>query len=199
MGAGQYHARALQAAWADETSGRVRLAEAHGLVLLHTGHGKGKTTAALGLLLRAWGQGLRPCVIQFIKSERGRWGEALAARRLGIEWHTLGEGFTWVAADLEPSIRKAREGWALAQELMASDAYDLLVLDEFTYPLKFGWIDAGEAAAWIRAHKPPRLHLVITGRDAPEELVQLADLVTEMVNIKHPFDQGVRAQRGIEF
>ncbi len=170
-----------------------------GLLIVYTGRGKGKTTAALGLVLRAWGQGLRCCVIQFIKSEKGRWGEVQAAQRLGLEWHTLGEGFTWQAADLGPSIAKAREGWQLAQDKLASGDYDLVVLDEFTYPLHFGWVDPAAAVEWLREQRSPRTHVVITGRDAPPALLEAADLVTEMANVKHPFDRGVRAQRGIEF
>jgi cob(I)alamin adenosyltransferase len=170
-----------------------------GLVILYTGKGKGKTTAALGLVLRAWGHGMRCCVIQFIKSERGRWGETLAAEKLGIAWHTLGSGFTWQSQDLAEDRRKAEEGWALAQREIANGDHDLVVLDEFTYPLYFGWLNPESVTAWLLEHKPPRLHLVITGRDAPDELVELADLVTEMTEVKHPFAQGVAAQRGIEF
>ncbi len=171
----------------------------NGLVIVYTGKGKGKTTAALGTMLRAWGHGMRPCMIQFIKSEKGKWGEVKAARRLGLEWHTLGEGFTWESEDVEKDIRKAHEGWALARKKIASGAYDLIVLDEFTYPLKYGWLDTGQVIAWLKAHQPPTLHLIITGRDAPPELVSFGDLVTEMRKVKHPFDEGVRAQRGIEF
>jgi cob(I)alamin adenosyltransferase len=173
--------------------------ERKGLVILYTGQGKGKTTAALGLVLRAWGHGLRCCVIQFIKSERGRWGETLAAERLGIPWHTLGAGFTWRSQDLARDRRKAEEGWALAQAEIVSGKHDLVVLDEFTYPLRFGWLDPQAVLAWLRANRPPGLHLVITGRDAVDELVALADLVTEMNEIKHPFAEGVSAQRGIEY
>lgn len=170
-----------------------------GLVIVYTGKGKGKTTAALGTMLRAWGHGMQPCMIQFIKSEKGKWGEVKAARRLGLEWHTLGEGFTWDSEDMEKDIRKTHEGWSLAQNKIASGTYDLIVLDEFTYPLKYGWLDTCKVIEWLDAHRPAELHLVITGRDAPSELVASADLVTEMHKVKHPFDEGVRAQRGIEF
>lgn len=172
---------------------------ARGLVIVYTGHGKGKTTAALGLLFRAWGQGKRVCVIQFIKSEKGRWGETKAAERLGIEWHTLGEGFVWSTRDIEVARQKALQGWALAQEKIHQGGHDLIILDEFTYLLKYGWLDATAVIAWLREHKPESLHLVITGRDAPPALIEFADLVTEMLKVKHPFDQGVRAQPGIEF
>lgn len=173
--------------------------QTRGLTIVHTGNGKGKTTAALGMLFRAWGHDQRLCVIQFIKSEKGRWGETIAAERLGIEWHTLGEGFVWNPDDMGPAILKAREGWALAQERIASGAYDLILLDEFTYLLKFGWLDTKAVLDWLRAHKPAALHLIITGRDAPPALIEYADLVTVMESVKHPYEQGVRAQPGIEF
>ena len=170
-----------------------------GLVIVNTGNGKGKTTAALGLLLRAWGRGFRLCVIQFVKAETGQWGEVKAAKKLGIEWHIMGDGFTWLSKDMEGTIAMARDGWRLAQEKIASQAYDLILLDEFTYPLHFGWLEPGEVIAWLQANKPSNLHLVITGRDAPPELLDYADLVTEMTPVKHPFDQGIPAQAGIEF
>jgi cob(I)alamin adenosyltransferase len=170
-----------------------------GLTLVFTGHGKGKTTAALGMLFRAWGHGLRACVIQFIKSEKGRWGETQAAEKLGIEWHALGKGFTWRDQDMTQAAEKARAGWALAQEKIASGSYDLIILDEFTYLMKFGWLEAKTVVEWLRQNKPAALHLVITGRDAAPELIEYADLATEMTKIKHPFDAGVRAQRGVEF
>ncbi len=170
-----------------------------GLIIVNTGHGKGKTTAALGVLLRAWGRGMRPCVIQFIKQETGAWGEVRAAEKLGIEWYKLGDGFTWLSKDMDETVAKALHAWEVAREKIASGEYDLIILDEFTYPLKYGWLDTNEVIAWLREHKPPDLHIIITGRDAPPELIEFADLVTEMRKIKHPFDQGIRAQPGIEF
>ncbi len=170
-----------------------------GLVMVHTGHGKGKTTAALGVLFRAHGQGLRVCMIQFLKHEAGNWGEYKTARKLGIEWIKTGDGFTWTSRDMDETTAKALHGWRLAQEKIASGEYDLVVLDEFTYPMKYGWIPAAEVVQWLADHKPAMTHVIITGRDAPPELVAHADLVTEMVNVKHPFDQGIRAQKGIEF
>jgi cob(I)alamin adenosyltransferase len=170
-----------------------------GLVLVNTGHGKGKTTAALGVLLRAWGRGMRVCMIQFIKAETGNWGEIRAAHTLGLEWHTLGDGFTWRSQDLEASAAKARQGWGLAQEKIAGGAYDLIVLDELTYVFHQGWLEIGQVVGWLQQHKPPTLHLIITGRDAPEELVAYADLVSDMREIKHPYQRGIKAQPGIEF
>ncbi len=170
-----------------------------GLVIVNTGEGKGKTTAALGLLLRAWGRGFRCCMIQFIKSSTSRPGEVKAALKLGLEWHKTGDGFTWRSKDIDETTARAQQAWKMAQEKIISDDYDLIVLDEFTYPLYFGWLDTTEVMDWLRANKPEGLHLVITGRYAPPELVEYADLVTEMTKIKHPHEQGIKAQPGIEF
>lgn len=170
-----------------------------GLVIVNTGDGKGKSTAAFGLLMRAAGQGLRVCCIQFIKSETGRWGEIKTAEKLGIEWHKTGDGFTWNARDIDESAARARHGWHFAQEKIASGEYDLIVLDEFTYTMHFEWLDTPEVIDWLKANKPESMHLVITGRHAPQALIDYADLVTEMAKIKHPYDQGRKAQRGIEF
>ena len=170
-----------------------------GLTIVHTGNGKGKSTAAFGMVLRAWGRGFRVCVIQFLKSETGKWGEVLAAQKLGIEWHISGDGFTWASKDMDTTIARAQLGWELAQEKIASGEYDLIVLDEFTYPLAFGWLDPAEALDWLREHKPASLHLVVTGRNAPPALLDYADLVSESREIKHPFHLGLKAQPGIEF
>lgn len=170
-----------------------------GITMLNIGDGKGKTTAALGAVLRAWGRGLRVCVIQFIKSSSGEWGEIKAAKQLGIEWHSMGGGFTWRSTNEDDTIAQALAGWHLAQQKIASGQYDLILLDEFTYPLQYGWLEAGEVLAWLRQRRPAGLHLVITGRQAPQDLLAYADLVTEMNALKHPFQQGVRAQPGIEY
>jgi len=170
-----------------------------GLTIVYTGNGKGKTTAALGGILRAWGRGLRVCVIQFIKADTGNWGELKAAKKLELEWHKMGDGFTWLSKDMDETIAKAYHGWNLAQEKISSNAYDMILLDEFTYPLHFEWLDTSEVIAWLRLHKPPELHLIITGRHAPQELIDFADLVTEMTLVKHPYEHGIPAQPGIEF
>ncbi|MDR3577904.1 MAG: cob(I)yrinic acid a,c-diamide adenosyltransferase [Anaerolineaceae bacterium] len=170
-----------------------------GLLIVNTGSGKGKSTAAFGTIFRAWGRGFRICVIQFIKAETGHWGEIKAAEKLGIEWHTIGDGFTWNSKDLEQTIACARSGWELAKQKIASAEYDLILLDEFTYPLKFGWLDTTQVLEWLKASKPAAMHLIITGRDAPAELLEQADLVTEMTLIKHPYQQGLQGQPGIEF
>lgn len=171
-----------------------------GLIIVNTGEGKGKTTAALGLLMRAWGRNLRTGLIQFLKHENARFGEVRAAERMGIERIGLGDGWTWTSRDLDETQARAVAGWALAQQHILSGAYDLLVLDEFTYPLYYGWLDSNEVLAWLEAHKPPLLHLIITGRYAPQNLIEIADLVTEMRTVKHPLaEQGIRAQAGIEY
>lgn len=173
--------------------------ERHGLFIVYTGDGKGKTTAALGLVMRAVGQGLRPCVIQFLKSARGRWGETVVAEKLGIEWHQMGRGFVFRPEAQAQDAALAREAWAFAQERILSGAVDLIVLDEFSYLFEFGWLDAAEVALWLSEQRPKQLHVVVTGRKMPKALVERADLVTEMVLIKHPYDAGVAAQAGIEF
>ena len=170
-----------------------------GLLIVNTGDGKGKSTAAFGTILRAWGRGFRICVVQFIKAETGQWGEIKAAKKLGIEWLTTGDGFTWTSKDMDETIARARYGWEVAKEKIASDNYDLIVLDEFTYTLAYNWLDTTDVLKWLRLMRPPELHLIITGRSAPDALIQQADLVTEMTLIKHPYEQGIQAQAGIEF
>jgi len=171
-----------------------------GLVIVNTGKGKGKTTAALGILTRAWGRDMKVGVVQFIKHERARFGEIKAAERMGIEWISTGDGFTWASKDMDETEARARHGWQLAQERITGGNYDLLVLDEFTYALHYEWLNTTEVIAWLKANKPPMLHLIITGRYAPDALIEYADLVTEMRAIKHPYEeQGIRAQPGIEF
>lgn len=174
------------------------MSEKKGLVLVFTGDGKGKTTAALGMGLRAWGQGMKVLVLQFIK---GGWkyGELNAAQKLapGFEIRQLGEGFTWVGEE-ETHREAARLALAEASKEMSQGKYDLIVLDEILYALKFGLITLEEVLALID-QKPPQLHLVLTGRDAPPEIVERADLVTEMKEVKHHFRKGIKAQRGIEF
>lgn len=170
-----------------------------GLVLVNTGNGKGKTTASLGVVLRSWGRGYRICVIQFIKSATATPGEVKAAKKMGIEWHKTGDGFTWLSKNMDETTARALHGWQLAQAKIASGDYDLVVLDEFTYPLHFGWLNTIEVIDWLKHNKPAALHLIITGRYAPPELIEYADLVTEMNLVKHPYEQGVKAQPGIEF
>jgi cob(I)alamin adenosyltransferase len=171
-----------------------------GLVIVNTGDGKGKTTAALGIVLRAWGRGMKVCVVQFMKNDGAHFGEHRAAKKMGIEFVSSGDGFSWLSKDLDESAAKAQHGWELAKQKIGSGDYDVVVLDEMTYPLSFGWLEWDDVRAWLDAHKPKRLHLVITGRDALPELVEYADLVTEMRLVKHPYEQqGIKAQPGIEY
>ncbi|MBM4411116.1 MAG: cob(I)yrinic acid a,c-diamide adenosyltransferase [Chloroflexi bacterium] len=171
-----------------------------GLLIVNTGTGKGKTTSAFGLAMRARGRGMRVIVIQFIKPGTANFGEIRAARDLGIEVQGMGDGWTWRSKDLDESAALARAGWARAQEAISGGEHDLVVLDEFTYPLHYGWLDTVEVVTWLTEHKPSMLHLAITGRYAPDALIEAADLVTEMRLVKHPFkEQGIRAQPGIEF
>ncbi len=169
-----------------------------GLVVVNTGHGKGKTTAALGIVLRAWGRGMRVVMLQFVKARTSNYGEERAAKKLGIEMIPLGEGFTWLSKDIEKDKAAARECWELARQKIDSGEYDIVVLDELTYPLTYGWIPVEEVLEVLR-RRPEGLHVVITGRDAPPELIDFADLVTEMREVKHPYQKGLKAQPGIEF
>lgn len=170
-----------------------------GVVIVNTGNGKGKTSAALGVLFRAWGQGFRICVIQFIKAETGQWGEVKAAKKLGIEWLKTGVGFARTLEEKVEAAKKSQKAWALTKRKITSGEYDLIILDEFTYPLTYGWLDAAQVITWLQKNKPPALHLLITGRDADPAIIDYADTVTEMCNIKHAFEQGRKAQRGIDF
>jgi cob(I)alamin adenosyltransferase len=170
-----------------------------GLLMVHTGPGKGKTTAAFGLLLRMVGRG-RPCgVVQFIK---GAWstGERHALERFDdlVEWHTMGEGFTWETQDRERDVAAAGRAWEKALELMQRPGLGLLVLDELNIALRYGYLPEAEVVAALQA-RPAGLHVVVTGRNAKPSLVEAADLVTEMVVVKHHFAAGVKAQEGIEF
>lgn len=167
------------------------------LVLVNTGDGKGKTTAALGTALRAAGRGLRVCVVQFLKSPSWKTGEAKAGRELGIEWWTLGDGFTWDSKDIEKTTAAAVDAWTAAREKIVSGDFDLVVLDELTYPVTWGWIAEGDVVAALGA-RPAHTSVIITGRDAPAALVDAADTVTEMVKTKHAFDAGIKALKGID-
>ncbi len=170
-----------------------------GLLIVHTGKGKGKSTAAFGLLLRAVGRGFRCGVVQFGK---GAWqsGERTAIERFGdqVQWHTLGEGFTWETQDRNRDIEAARRAWAKTLELMADPSIRLVVLDELNIALRYDHLDIGEVTAALKARRPD-LHVVVTGRNAKAELIEVADLVTEMTLVKHHFASGVKAQEGIEF
>jgi len=181
----------------DEDSGEGKTPR-RSLVVVNTGNGKGKTTAALGVLFRAWGRGLNVCMLQFIKSTTSNYGENRAAKRIGLEIISLGGGFTLLSKDIEKDKALARDLWKQCQEKIASGEYDVVALDEFTYPLAYVWLPVDEVIDFLRS-RPGRTHVIITGRDAPQELIDFDDLVTEMREVKHPFQQGVKAQPGIEF
>jgi cob(I)alamin adenosyltransferase len=167
-------------------------------VLVNTGDGKGKSSAAFGVAMRAVGNGWTVAVVQFIKSGRWKTGEEAAGRKLGIDWWSLGDGFTWDSADMDETEAVAREAWRSAAAIIRAGEHRLVVLDEITYPMTWGWISTAEVIETIRT-RPEHVSVIATGRDAPQELRDLADTVTEMVAEKHAFDQGIQAMRGIEF
>lgn len=167
-------------------------------VLVNTGDGKGKSSAAFGVAMRAAGGGWRVAVVQFIKSGKWKTGEEAAARTLGIDWWSLGDGFTWDSKDMDESEAIAREAWRSAAELIRAGEHRLVVLDEITYPMTWGWIPIAAVVETIRV-RPDDVTIIATGRDAPAQLREVADTVTEMVAEKHAFDQGIDAMRGIEF
>ena len=181
------------------------------LVVVHTGPMKGKSTAAFGLALRGWNQGWDIGVFQFVKSAKWKVGEEAALRALGrvhdqtgeggpVEWHKMGEGWSWSrkAGTEEDHAAAALEGWREIQRRIAAERHDLYVLDEFTYPMKWGWVDVDEVVRTL-GDRPGHQHVVITGRDADPRLVEAADLVVEMTKVKHPMDSGAKGQRGIEW
>jgi cob(I)alamin adenosyltransferase len=173
--------------------------EERGLVIVHTGAGKGKSTAAFGMVLRCLGHGMRVGVVQFVK---GAWGtgerDVLAHFPELVTCRAMGEGFTWDTQDRERDIAAARAAWELAKAMIADPCYSMVVLDELNIVLRYDYLPLDEVLAALRA-KPRDLHVVVTGRNAKPELIELADLVTEMTLVKHPFRAGVKAQKGIEF
>ena len=171
--------------------------ERRGLVFVHTGNGKGKTTAALGLALRAHGRGKAVKVYQFMKVPTARFGEHRLFEQLGIAIEGLGDGFSWKSRDLDHSAQLAQAGWAKAEATIRAGEHFMVVLDEIMYPLRYGWLPLAPVLACLR-ERPAHVHVVLTGRNAPAELIELADTVTEMALIKHHFKAGVPAQRGIE-
>lgn len=181
------------------------------VLAVHTGPGKGKSTAAFGMALRAWNAGLDVAVFQFVKSAKWKVGEEEAFRGLGrlhdehgvgaaVQWHKMGAGWSWsrkTGSD-DDHAAEAAAGWAEIARRLAAEAHRFYVLDEFTYPLKWGWVDVEEVAETL-ADRPGHQHVVITGRDAPPRLVEAADLVTEMSKVKHPMDAGRKGQKGLEW
>ena len=169
-----------------------------GLVIVNTGNGKGKTTAAMGVLFRAWGRDMNVVMLQFIKHTTANFGEQRAAQKIGITVRAMGDGFTWRSRDLDQSADLARALWADAQEIISTGGYDVVILDEFTYPMHYGWIPVEDVIETLK-QRPEMQHVIITGRHAHEDLVEYADLVTEMSVVKHPYSSGIKAQPGIEF
>lgn len=169
-----------------------------GVLLVNTGNGKGKSSAAFGLVARALGHGHRVGVVQFVKSRSDTGEEAFFRRQENVSWHVMGEGFTWETQDKEKDAAAARKAWQQVRVFLQDPAIDLLVLDELTYAFKYGWLDLAEALSDL-AGRLPLQHVVITGRGAPEELIAAADTVTEMGMIRHAFRNGIKAMPGIEF
>ena len=182
-----------------DTPEQVGPGRRHGLVIVNTGEGKGKTTAALGVLFRAWGRDFNVRMFQFIKHSTARFGEHRAAKKIGVEIESLGDGFTWLSKDMDETTALAVAQWEHCQDAILHGEEDIIVLDEFTYAMHYGWIPVGDVVETLK-QRPEQMHVIITGRYAPEELVDYADLVTEMKLIKHPYEeQGIKAQPGIEF
>jgi cob(I)alamin adenosyltransferase len=183
------------------------------VLAVHTGAGKGKSTAAFGMALRAWNAGMSVAVFQFVKSAKWKVGEESAFAALGrlhaetgagapVEWHKMGKGWSWIrqpreSDSLDDHAAAAAEGWAEIARCIGEQRHDFYVLDEFTYPLKWGWVPVDEVVQVLRTR--PGGHVVITGRDAPQQLLDAADLVTEMTKVRHPMDAGRKGQRGIEW
>ena len=169
-----------------------------GQIILNTGDGKGKSTAAFGTITRALGHGQKVCVIQFIKSPDNYGETKFFENQKNIEWHIEGRGFTWKSEDIEKDKQTARDGFELAKGKILSDDYDLIVLDEVTYLTNYKFIDIEELLNLLE-EKPERLNIILTGRNADVRLIEFADTVTEMLKIKHAFDNGVKAKKGVEF
>jgi len=171
---------------------------ARGVFLIHTGTGKGKSSAAFGVLARALGHGLSAVVVQFVKNRSDTGEEAFFRAQSNVRWHVMGEGFTWETQDAAKDAAAARAAWYMAKQALADPAVDLVILDEFTYALKYRWLDTAEVLAAFAA-RPAMQHLIVTGRAAPAELVAAADTVTDMTLVKHAFQHSVQAMAGIEW
>jgi len=174
------------------------LVRAPSLVLVNTGNGKGKTSAAMGVVVRGVGRGWPVAVVQYLKSGTWRTGEEKVCRSLGVDWWAMGEGFTWDSEDLTEDEALAVAGWNHSRELIAAGGHQLVVLDEITYPMNWGWIDTDEVVETIRS-RPTHVNVICTGRNAPAALIGIADTVTEMGETKHAYQQGIRAKKGIDY
>ena len=174
------------------------LRNAPSLLIVNTGNGKGKSSAAFGVMVRGVARGWRVAVLQFIKSGDWKVGEEAVGRQLGVDWQALGHGFTWDSADLDNDKALAQQSWATARAVIEAGEHDLIILDELTYLMNWSWIDADEVIAVLR-DRPPKVNVIVTGRDASQELQDIADTVTEMREIKHAYNAGIRAKRGIDY
>ena len=169
-----------------------------GLVIVNTGDGKGKSSSAFGVMLRSVARGWKVIVIQFIKSDKWQTGERKMAEQLGVAWITGGDGFTWESDDMDATAKAAQDAWEKARQVLAGGEYDLVILDEATYPVSFEWISADDVVEAV-TERSARTNVIITGRDADAALIDLADTVTEMTKVKHVFDEGVSARKGLDF
>ncbi|NNE11170.1 MAG: cob(I)yrinic acid a,c-diamide adenosyltransferase [Ilumatobacter sp.] len=174
------------------------LRSAPSVVIVNTGNGKGKSSSAFGVMLRALAVDWNVAVVQFVKSGDWKVGEEKMGRRLGVEWHAFGDGFTWDSENLDHDKAHAAEGWQAARALIEAGDHRLVILDELTYLCTWGWIDRADVVETIKG-RPEHVNIVVTGRDAPAELIDVADTVTEMVEVKHAYQQGIRAKRGIDY
>ena len=175
-----------------------RLRAAESLLLVNTGNGKGKSSAAFGVMVRAIARDWRVAVVQFVKSGDWKVGEEVVGRRLGVEWRNVGDGFTWDSDDLAHDQALACDGWRQAAELIAAGEHELVILDELTYLLTWGWVDTDEVVRVLR-DRPSSVSVVVTGRDCPQAIIDIADTVTEMRHVKHAYDNGIAAKRGIDY
>jgi cob(I)alamin adenosyltransferase len=175
-----------------------QLHRAPSLVLVNTGPGKGKTTAAIGVVVRGVARGWAVAVVQFLKSGAWHTGEEQTCRQLGVDWWAMGEGFTWDSADLTIDQAISADAWAHARSLINAGDHQLVLLDEVTYPINWSWIDLDDVVATIRG-RPSHVNVICTGRNAPPALVDIADTVTEMTTVKHAYDAGIRAKKGIDY
>ena len=174
------------------------LRRAESLVVVNTGNGKGKSSSAFGMMVRAVGRGWNVAVVQFIKSGNWNTGEEKIGRQLGVDWYAFGQGFTWDSDDLSNDRAHAAEGWAKAVEIMNAGEHQLVIFDELTYLPSFNWLAVADIVDAVE-NRPRHVNVIITGRDAPRELIDLADTVTEMREVKHAYQQGIRAMRGIDY
>jgi cob(I)alamin adenosyltransferase len=177
---------------------REELRSATSLLLVTTGDGKGKSTAAFGTAMRSVARGWPTAVVQYLKSGTWRTGEEKLGRQVGIDWFAAGDGFTWDSSDLDETQAKAVAGWAFTRELIAAGSHRLIVLDEISYPMVWGWVDVDEVVTTL-TERPEDVSLFLTGRRMPQAVIDVADTVTEMTKVKHAFDTGIRARRGIDY